>query len=362
MLGAVAPPTAADPPLRTVRSRCPGRVTVIGDHTDYCEGLSLAVATDLATEVTLVPDPSATTVGLVSDAEPGEAVAGLDTPLDPGVLRTLSPPWTRFVAAVVATVRPDVGGRGAVRSSLPVGAGLSSSAALTVATALALGLRGDPPTLARTCQRAEQVATGVDVGLLDHWTVTAATAGAALLLDFASLSARQVPWPSDAELVVVHSGLQRTLGRSGYQARRAECDAASFHLGALGHVDPAAVLGLPDPVLRRRARHVVTECDRVRWFVDALAAGDLPEAGRLMTASHRSLAEDFEVSAPSLDDLVASLAARPGVFGARLTGAGFGGCVVALAETGALDPAAFATPAWRIAPAGAATVTTSGPP
>lgn len=341
-------------PTETIRARCPGRVTLIGDHTDYSEGVSLAMALDLGTEVTLVARPGAVTVVLDSDVAEGLAEVDLDVALDPAALRRRQPTWARYVAAVVAVVRPSMGGRGSVRSDLPVGAGLSSSASLTVATALAFGLDADPLTVARTCQRAEQAASGVEVGLLDPWAATAAVAGTATLLDFRALTATAVPLPEGAEVVIAHTGQQRSLDRSGYQARRAECEAASYRLGPLGHVDPVAVLGLPDPVLRRRARHVVTECDRVRWFVEALRSGDLAEAGRLMLASHRSLADDFEVSTPALDQLVADLAVRPGVHGARLTGAGFGGCVVALADTGALDPAALPGPAWRVRPAGGA--------
>lgn len=347
------------PPTETVRARCPGRVVLIGDHTDYCEGVSLTMAVDLATEVTLVADPAATSILAESDAADGQAEIDLDVALDPDLLRARRPAWSRYVAAAVAVVRPSTGGRLTVRSTIPPGAGLSSSAALTVGSALAFGLDADPLTVARTCQRAEQAATGVDVGLLDPWSATAAVAGAATLLDFRAVTATPVPLPAGVDVVIVHGGESRSLDRSGYQARRAECDAAAFRLGPLGHVDPEAVLGLPDAVLRRRARHVVTECDRVRWFVDALSTGDLAEAGRLMLASHRSLAEDFEVSTPALDDLVADLVRRPGVHGARLTGAGFGGCVVALADAGALDPAALGTPAWRVAPAEAARVVTS---
>lgn len=359
MLGAVGNLRLPTSPTSTVQVRCPGRVTVIGDHTDYCQGLSLAVATDLATEVVVGFDSAMTTLTVVSDADPEPVTVDIDVPLAAGSLQSLHPLWARYVAATVAVVRPEAGGRASIRSSLPLGAGLSSSAALTVSLALALGLRADPLTAARTCQRAEQAATDIEVGMLDHWTVLAAKARTALLLDFHDMTSATVPWPEGLELIVVHCGTARALARSGYQARRAECDAASFRLGPLGHVDPAAVLGLPDPVLRRRARHVVTECDRVRWFVDALQRGEPTEAGRLMTASHRSLAEDFEVSTPALDGLVDALVRQPGVLGARLTGAGFGGCAVALTEPGALDPADFPTPAWRIQPADGATLVQS---
>jgi galactokinase len=210
--------------------------------------------------------------------------------------------------------------------------------------------------MARTCQRAEQAATGVAAGLMDQLVVAGGVEGCALLIDFADLSTRPVPVPENAEVVVVDSGERRTLDRTPYAARRAECEAAAFRLGPLGKLGPDAMLGLPDPVMRRRARHVVTECDRVRWCAAALAAGDVVDAGRLMAASHASLAGDFDASTPALDALVEHLQAIPGVYGARMTGAGFGGCVVALAAPGAIDIVALSTPAWRVRPSSGAHV------
>jgi len=344
------PPTERDraegPP---VRAYCPGRVNLIGDHTDYNEGLALPMAIDLGTTITYVPD-AGYRVFLRSSGEPEPTDVDVHIPLNRETLGAVQPRWARYVAAMVAAIRPRRGGRGAVETTLPVGSGLSSSAALEVAVALALGFEAEPVTMAKLCQRAEQAATGVASGLMDQLTVTAGVEGAALLIDFADLSVRPVPLPDGAEVVVVHSGERRSLDRTPYAARQAECEAAAHRLGPLGRLGADAMLGLPDATLRRRARHVVTECDRVRWCAAALGSGDLVDAGRLMTASHTSLAEDFEVSTPGLDALVARLTALPGVYGARLTGAGFGGCVVALCEPGAVDLTALATPAWRVRP------------
>jgi len=341
--GAPAPPAG-------VRAHSPGRVNLIGDHTDYNKGLALPMAVDLGTTVTFVPDGSERVV-LRSTHDPEPADVDLHTPLDPQLLEALEPRWARYVAAIVATVRPPAGGTGTVHTTLPVGAGLSSSAALEVATALVLGCAPEPLTLARTCQHAEQAATGVPTGIMDQLVVSSARERCALLIDFADLSMRHVEMPAGAEVVVVHSGETRFLGHTAYAVRRAECEAAALRLGPLGHLDVDAARALPDPLLRRRVRHVVSECARVRGFAAALASGDLAEAGRLMAESHRSLAEDYEVSTPVLDSLVEWLGKRPGVFGARLTGAGFGGCVVALTVPGALDVGALETPAWRVRPA-----------
>ena len=292
----------------TVHARAPGRVNLIGDHTDYNGGLAMPMAIDLATEVSFIPDDGHRVV-LRSDRELEVADVDVDAPLDPAWLATLAPAWSRYVAAVLAVARPPTGGRGRVRTTVPVGAGLASSAALEVALALAFGLEVGPEPLARACQRAEQAATGVPSGLMDQLVVSAATAGQAMVIDFSDLSWSAVTLPGAVEVVVVDSGRRRTLAHTRYATRRAECEAAALHLGPLGSARPEAVPTLPDPVLRRRARHVVSECDRVRWMATALRSGDVVDAGRIMTASHRSLARDYEVSTPALDNLVAALVA-----------------------------------------------------
>jgi galactokinase len=345
----MADPTLAEPSA-PVRAHSPGRVNLIGDHTDYNEGLALPMAIDLGTTVTFQADRGSRIVLRSShDSEPADV--DLHIPLDRDVLATLEPPWARHVAAVAAAVRPERGGSGTVVTTLPVGAGLSSSAALEVALALVFGCEADPLTLARTCQYAEHVATGVPTGIMDQLVVSAGREGCALLIDFTDLSVQPVEIPGGVEVVVVHSGETRSLDRSAYAQRRAECHAAALRLGPLGHLDAQVAGAVPDPVFRRRARHVAGECERVRGFAAALRTGDLAGAGRIMTASHHSLARDFEVSTPGLDSLVQWLLERPGVLGARLTGAGFGGCVVALTEPGALDVEALPTRAWRVRPA-----------
>ncbi len=391
-IGAPPPAGGAAGQRRSVTARAPGRVNLIGDHTDYNSGLALPMAIDLATEVRLVedgsdrlrlrsamdpapavrpagrPDP-ASSEAWASDARWASEVTGapavaelpLDLPFDPVAIAAVEPPWARLAAAVVAQCRPPAGGHVEVSSTVPVGAGLASSAAFGVALAMACGVQAPPVAMAHLCQRAE-AAAGSDVGLMDPLVIAGALAGHALLVDFATLAVAPVALPPGAEVVVVHSGRGRRLVTSPYAARRAECAAAAVAVGRpLGQAEEADLPGLPDRVLRSRTRHVVTECRRVQAFADALRAGDLVTAGALMVESHRSLADDFEASAPAVDALVDELQATDGVYGARMTGGGFGGCVVALAEPGALDPAAWPGRAWQVRPSGGATVAVTPP-
>jgi galactokinase len=328
----------------------PGRVNLIGDHTDYNRGLALPMAVDLGVTVTFVPSGGGR-LAVTSSAFAGTATVpvgggggGGGREPDP---TTLKPAWARLVAAVAALAPAPSGGRLTIESTLPVGSGLSSSAALVVALAEVFGVGGTPEDVARLGQRAEH-AIGVPVGPMDPLVCAGGRAGHALLIDFDSLSVRPVPVPADVEVVVVDSGRPRTLTTSAYATRVAECEAAARLVGPLGLLDEADVGQLHDPVLRRRARHVVTECARVRETAGALAAGDLATAGARLSNSHRSLAEDFAVSTPELDELVARLGARPGVYGARMTGAGFGGCVVALTRPGAVDVDTWPTRAWVV--------------
>jgi len=287
-------------------------------------------------ETVVQVEPSAVDeVHLSSAQEPGDARIPLEVH-DPAALQ---PNWARYVGGVVAEVRPTHGWRGVVRSTVPVGAGLSSSAALEVACALALGAPSeDPLALAQLCQRAEHRAVGVPSGIMDQLASCAGVTGAALLIDchVGSVTPSPLPPPGELEVVVVHSGQARTLAGSAYAERVAQCAAAEAVIGPLRLADPDAVERIADPVVRARARHVVTENARVRQVAAALATGDVVTAGRAMDASHASLAGDYAVSTPVLDALCDRLRTRPGVFGVRLTGAGFGGCVVALCRPGAL--------------------------
>ncbi len=325
----------------------------MGDHTDYNQGLSLAMAIDLATEVSFTPKVGSFLVGVTTDqfAEPWEITLGKISPTQPAA--------AALVAALVALVRPASGGSMKVTSTIPVGAGLSSSAAFSVACLLALGLDQDPLSLARSCQRAEEAA-GSRVGLLDPMAIIGAQADHGLAIDFATLETHAVAIPDAAAFVVVHCGVSRDLGTSLYADRRAECEMAANHIGqALGLCTLGDLSALPGSVLRRRARHVITECARVSEVERLLGRGNLRGVGALMIEGHRSLAEDFRVSIPALDELVDRLAKTPGVYGARMTGGGFGGCAVALCEpdSPALNVKNYGSlRAWTVRPSAGAEV------
>jgi galactokinase len=310
--------------------RAPGRVNLIGEHTDYNDGFVLPLAIDLECTVRARPRDD----GLVT-ARSLDVAGALELPADgsadPGSVRG----WGRHAASLLRVLgargRPAAGIDAVVSSTVPVGAGLSSSSALEVGLAVALcdAARFELPALelARACQESEILATGVPGGIMDQVASICGREGCALLIDCRSLAVEPIPIPDDLAVIVVHSGTSRSLGGTAYAERRAECErvAAALGLASLRDARLDQVAGEP------RARHVVSENERVLEAVTALRGRDGERVGELMRASHASLRDDYEVSTPALDSLVAALEAA-GALGARLTGAGFGGCVVALAD------------------------------
>ncbi|HTK16004.1 MAG TPA: galactokinase, partial [Acidimicrobiia bacterium] len=265
--------------------------------------------------------------------------------------RLVEPAWGRAVGGVLRVLadlgRNPVGADLQITSTVPIGAGLSSSAAFEVAVARALnevaGFSLSPRELALAAQRAEHVATGVPCGTQDQLTSVFGKAGHALLIDCRTLEIDPLPLPHTIKVLVVHSGVPRILEGSPYAERRAESEAVATRLGVrvLRDATPEQVEAEP------RGRHVVSEMLRVRAFADALRAGDLDALGPLMLASHASSRDDMDVSIPELDALVDCLM-NAGALGARLTGAGFGGCVVALVPSGRADAiASDATATYR---------------
>lgn len=330
---------------RPVVARAPGRVNLLGGHTDYNDGFVLPATIDRAAHVALRArnDAHVRLHSLHFEEEVEYAIADLATETLPG--------WARYVAGVAAELRqqghPVAGFEAVVQGDVPLGAGLSSSAALEVATAVGLSglfsLDLEPAATARLCQRVEQEYVGVECGIMDQFSSRVGRAGHALFLDCRTLEHRHLPLHLDEVcLVVADTGVRRELASSKYNERRQECEeAARFfqqfadEVRALRDVSEALLekrgSALPEPLFRR-ARHVVTENTRVERGAHLLAEGDLEAFGQLMNASHASLASDYEVSCAALDALAEAARHTDGVLGTRMTGAGFGGCTVTLAR------------------------------
>lgn len=329
----------------------PGRINLIGEHTDYNLGLAMPMAVDRYVVVATGKRDSrgADEAGLRIGSDRFSGLHHLGRLSSP---EQVPAGWLRYVAGVkhgLELLGCDCDAVDAcVRSDLPAGAGLSSSAALEVSLACALtGLRGirlEKLELARLCQRAEQQFAGVPCGLMDQLTVVLARQDHLMQIDFRDESIRQRGLDAGVSIVVVPSGVQHALAGSEYALRRAESAAAARAFGAssLREVSLEQLrsdAGL-EPLLRRRARHVIEENQRVLLAGEAMEKGAWDELGRLLYASHESLRIDYEVSCRELDELVrlaAGLGPAHGVRGARMTGGGFGGSIVVLAETAKLQ-------------------------
>lgn len=326
--------------------RAPGRVNLIGEHTDYNDGYVFPIAIDRSVLVAASARADRTVRLYAADFDQRDCFA-LDQ-----IVHAEQQRWSNYQRGVAAMLEErgfhlpglDV----AMASDVPIGAGLSSSAAIEVGTAVTWqtigGFELERTELALLCQRAENVFVGVNCGIMDQFISALGRAGAALLIDCRSLEYEPVGLPASGAVVIMDTKVQRGLTDSAYNTRRAECEEGvrllQAHLPsirALRDVSPALFEryagALPEDV-RRRCRHVVYEDQRVLDGIAALERGDPTAFGELMNASHVSLRDDYEVSCVELDAMVEAAWAAPGVIGARMTGGGFGGCAVALVEAG----------------------------
>jgi galactokinase len=327
----------------------PGRVNLIGEHTDYNDGFVLPMGIERGLSVAFRRRADGLLrVHSLAREETRELTLARLAPVR-------APQWIDYVAGVawvLAGAGHPVGGADlAIGSDLPMGAGLSSSAALEVAVARALcaayGIAWDAIPFAKLCQRAENEYVGLSCGVMDQFAAAASRVGRALLLDCRSLQVQAVPLPAHVAVVVMDTGVRRSLAASAYNDRRASCERAVERLRevwpdarALRDVTPdmlQAERGRLDERTWKRAAHVVSENVRPLAAADALRHADLATAGALMNDSHASLRDLYEVSCEELDYMVERAVAQPGCHGARMTGAGFGGCAVALVDSAAAD-------------------------
>ena len=320
--------------------RAPGRVNLIGEHTDYNDGFVLPVAIDRAVWIALRPRGDQRV--LISSLQ--MEISG-DFSLDD--LQKGGRDWYEYLKGVAWALSEggyDVRGwEGVMSSDVPVGAGLSSSAAIEMAAARAFaqvaGFDWNPVRMAQAGRKAENSWMGVSSGIMDQMASAACQAGHALFLDCRSLDYENIPIPDSVAIVVLDTATRRGLVDSGYNERFKQCQTAAHHFGvkALRDVSPQELLekgqGL-DEVVYRRARHIVTEDQRVLDAVAAMRAGDVVKLGLLLDASHVSMRDDFEITNEALNVMVNIARRQPGCYGARMTGGGFGGCAVALVDAG----------------------------
>ena len=331
--------------------RAPGRVNLIGEHTDYNDGFVMPAALEFDTKVAIAPRPDRR---LVVRTRRGEETASVD--LDAGEIRPTGT-WSDYVFGVARMLEAAghrlVGADLTITSTVPIGAGLSSSAALEVATAGALaavsGIALAPIETARLCQKAENEHVGMRCGIMDQYAAACGIAGHALMIDCRSLEARPVAIAPTCRIVVANSMVHHVLaGGDDYNARRRSCEEGVRRLRpvlgegvrALRDVSLDALAAhrdLLDDVTFRRCRHIVSENARVLEAASAADRGDMVRFGALWDASHVSMRDDYEISCREVDVMVDLARALPGVLGARMTGGGFGGCTVSLVEAGAVE-------------------------
>ncbi|MFN8379171.1 MAG: galactokinase [Anaerolineae bacterium] len=356
------------PPALVVRA--PGRVNLIGEHTDYNDGFVLPMAIDRQVVIALRPrhDGYVVVYSLDFDESVEFSPMEMEDRREGGL-------WIEYMEGVAWALQEAGytlnGWEGVVGGDVPIGAGLSSSAAIELATARAFAEISDlpwqPAQMALLAQRAENEWVGTKCGIMDQMISAAGVEGRALLIDCRSLETDAVPLPDGTVVVILDTATRRELVTSAYNERREQCEAAAAYFGVPKLRDvswarfEAEQDGL-DPVVRRRARHIISENARTEAAAEAMRRGDAPELGRLMDASHVSMRDDFEITNDALNVMVAIAQAHPASFGARMTGGGFGGCAVALvsadqaqqfaadvsrdytAATG-LTPAVYVTPA-----------------
>lgn len=319
-------------------ARAPGRVNLVGGHTDYNEGFVLPVAVNREVLVAVRPRDDTWVNWVAADL-------GREDSFDVGkpLMRSEEELWANYVRGVVEGLRragyPLRGVDAVMMGNIPIGGGLSSSAAVEIATVVAFeaagGFHVPRPEAARIGQKADHEFVGIRCGIMDQLASACGQAGNALLIDCRDLSIEPIPLPEGMAIIVADTTIRRELANSEYNVRRAQCEEAARILGVTSLRDATLEMieaeALPS-ILEYRARHIVTEIARTQETAQALRKGKLAKLGEIMVACHESLRDLYEVSSPELEAMVKALCAQPGCYGARLTGAGFGGCAAAVAD------------------------------
>lgn len=322
--------------------RSPGRVNLIGEHTDYNDGFVLPMSIDRSIWLAVKRRNDQKVILQSVDFEEGVDFSLDDLKHDES--------WGKYVSGVAWALQQagyeTRGWEGILLSHIPIGAGLSSSAALEMAVAKAFSIIGDWPfdskEMAKIGQRAENEWVGAKTGIMDQTIVASGQCGYALLLDCRYLSTQYVPMPDHVSIVIMDSSTRHTHTDSGYNERREQCETAAQYF-SVSHLRDVTIEEFTqqsdelEELPRRRARHVITENERVLQAVAALSEGDVTAMGLLMNESHASMRDDFEITTNELDTLADLAQAKNGCFGARMTGGGFGGCVIALVRGEGID-------------------------
>jgi galactokinase len=319
-------------------TRSPGRINIIGEHTDYNDGFVLPMAINYATWVALKPREDRQV--LITALDMGEKLKFSLDQFDRG-----GGGWQEYITGVAWALSEAGhqlnGWEGVVSGNVPIGAGLSSSASLELALARAFALvsdlEWDPVQMAQLCQKAENHWVGISSGIMDQLISAKGKKENALLIDCRSLKTQQIPLPKKTQIVILDTATRRGLVDSAYNERRDQCEAVAcyFDVKALRDVTLDQLemeYGRLNMLLYNRARHVVSGNQRVLDAVEALKAGDVPALGKLMNESHASMRDDFEISREEMDQMVTIAQSQPGCYGARMTGGGFGGCAIALVD------------------------------
>lgn len=313
---------------------CPARVNLIGDHTDYADGLALPVAVNLFTAATYLKEEGVKSLYISTDAD--KLYDNFREVTSDKVSPDTSDQLAKFTIAAQRLLKSELHGKIKFTSSIPIGAGLSSSASFSLTLLLTFKTFNDKMVLAKAAQQVEHIATNNQTGLLDQMAIVFAKENFATLINFATETVENIKFPEEIQIIVIHSEVKRQLSNSEYSKRFSSVKNIENIVGKFNNLEVGDLTSIKDYDLFKLARHIVTENSRVKHFASELTSTNYESLGEIMEESHESLSKDYGVSLPQIDELVLEINRLPGVIGSRMTGGGFGGCIVALAYKDAI--------------------------